>query len=195
MRVHPILTKGGDLVNVVPNEAVLETLVRGKTLETFADASVKTDRSFKAGALAMGAGYRIETMPGYLPSLWQPAPEEVADAVKALAGEKTVYEVRPEEHSGGSTDVGDVQHLLPVITFNTGGAVGGLHQVDFDIVDEEEAYVLTAKIFALSAYRMLKNGAEVTKRTKQEYHPRFADKQEYIAFMDSFNKVEEADIE
>ena len=93
----------------------------------------------------MGAGYRIETMPGYLPSLWQPAPEEMADAVKALAGEKTVYEVRPEEHSGGSTDVGDVQHLLPVITFNTGGAVGGLHQVDFDIVDEEEAYVLTAR--------------------------------------------------
>ncbi len=68
VRVHPILTKGGDLVNVVPNEAVLETLVRGKTLEAFADASVKTDRSFKAGALAMGAGYRIETMPGYLPS-------------------------------------------------------------------------------------------------------------------------------
>lgn len=32
VRVHPILTKGGDLVNVVPNEAVLETLVRGKTL-------------------------------------------------------------------------------------------------------------------------------------------------------------------
>ena len=62
-------------------------------------------------------------------------------------------------------------------------------------MDEEEAYVLTAKIFALSAYRMLKDGAEVTKRTKQEYHPRLADKQEYIAFMDSFNKVEEADIE
>lgn len=55
--------------------------------------------------------------------------------------------------------------------------------------------MLTAKIFALSAYRMLKDGAEVTKRTKQEYHPRFADKQEYITFMDSFNKVEEADIE
>ena len=67
--------------------------------------------------------------------------------------------------------------------------------MDFDIVDEEEAYVLTAKIFALSACRMLKDGAEVTKRTKQEYHPRLADKQEYIAFMDSFNKVKEADIE
>ena len=59
---------------------------------------------------AVSYTHLIETMPGYLPSLWQPAPEEMADAVKALAGEKTVYEVRPEEHSGGSTDVGDV-HL------------------------------------------------------------------------------------
>ena len=32
VRVHPIMTKGGDLVNVVPEEAVIETLVRGKTL-------------------------------------------------------------------------------------------------------------------------------------------------------------------
>ena len=67
--------------------------------------------------------------------------------------------------------------------------------MDFDIVDEEEAYVLTAKMFALSAYRMLKDGAAVAKRTKREYHPRFANKQEYIAFMDSFHKVEETDIE
>lgn len=57
VRVHPILTKGGNLVNVVPDEAVIETLVRGKTLEAFADAAEKTDRSFKAGAYALGAGY------------------------------------------------------------------------------------------------------------------------------------------
>ena len=47
VRVHPIMTKGGDLVNVIPDQVVLETLVRGKTLEAFADASAKTDRSFK----------------------------------------------------------------------------------------------------------------------------------------------------
>ena len=62
-------------------------------------------------------------------------------------------------HSGGSTDVGDVQHIQPVLTFNTGGKVNGLHTVDFDIVDEELAYIVTAKIFALSAYRLLRNGA------------------------------------
>ena len=41
--------------------------------------------------------------------------------------------------------MGDVQHLQPVLTFNTGGKVSGLHSVDFDIVDEELAYVVTAK--------------------------------------------------
>ena len=79
------------------------------------------------------------------------------------------------------------------------GSTGSIGTRALQVIEEHpdryEAYVLTAKIFALSAYRMLKDGAEVTKRTKQEYHPRFADKQEYIAFMDSFNKVEEADIE
>lgn len=191
VRVHPIMTKGGDLVNVVPEEAVIETLVRGKTKEAFADAAAKTDRSFKAGALALGAGYRIETMPGYLPSLPQGAPDELVEAIEELAEGKTVTRTPLDSHVGGSTDVGDVQHLLPVITFRTGGVTGGLHQTDFRVVDEEEAYILTAKIFAVSAYRMLKDGAQLAKQVKESYHPVFASKEEYIEFMDKFNSVEE----
>ena len=62
-------------------------------------------------------------------------------------GEKDYQIVQEDTHaySGGSTDVGDVQHLQPVLTFNTGGKVSGLHSVDFDIVDDELAYVVTAK--------------------------------------------------
>ena len=43
VRVHPIMTKGGDLVNVIPNEAVIETLVRANNTEASLDASEKTD--------------------------------------------------------------------------------------------------------------------------------------------------------
>ena len=87
--------------------------------------------------------------------------------------------------SGGSTDVGDVQHLQPVFTFNTGGAVGsGLHSVDFDVNDEELAYIVTAKIFALTAYRLLKGGAVAAKKLVDDYKPIFT-KQEYIDFMES----------
>lgn len=191
VRVHPIMTKGGNLVNVVPDEAVIETLVRAKTLEAFTDAAEKTDRSFKAGAIALGAGYRIETMPGFLPPLPQAAPQEMVEIVKELVPDREVRLVSPTRHSGGSTDVGDVQQLMPVITFNTGGAKGGLHQSAFEITDEEEAYILTAKIFALSAYRLLRDGAATAKRVVKEYHPKFQNKEEYTAFMDRFNCVEE----
>ena len=39
------MTKGGDLVNVVPNEAVIETLVRANNTKAILDASEKTDRA------------------------------------------------------------------------------------------------------------------------------------------------------
>lgn len=194
IRVHPILTKGGNIVNVIPDEAVIETLVRGKTLEAFTDASNKTDRAFKAGALAIGAGIRIETMPGYLPSLRQTVPDEVRDIIHELLPDKTVSETPDNEHGAGSSDLGDLEHLQPVVSFMTGGISGGLHQSDFEIVDEEEAYITTAKIFALSAYRLLRNDAAVAKKLVADYKPRFKNKEEYISFVEQFNKVEENDI-
>lgn len=194
VRVHPIMTKGGNLVNVVPDEAVIETLVRGRTKEAFSDASMKTDRSFMAGAMAMGAGYRIETMPGYLPSLPMAMPEEIVEVMREAAAPKKVNTDVLEKHMGGSTDVGDVQHLMPVLTFNTGGVSGGLHQSEFAVYDEEEAYILTAKIFALGAYRMLKDGAALAKEVKDGYHPVFQSKEEYIEFLNKFYSVEESEI-
>ena len=38
IRVHPIMTEGGDLVNVVPETVNIETLVSGTTLESIKDA-------------------------------------------------------------------------------------------------------------------------------------------------------------
>lgn len=152
VRVHPIMTKGGDLVNVIPNEAIIETLVRANNTKAILDA-----------------------------------PEELVEAAKLAAGDKYNVNVvdATSTPSGGSTDVGDVQHLQPVFTFNTGGAVGsGLHSVDFDVNDEELAYIVTAKIFALTAYRLLKGGAAAAKRLVDDYKPIFT-KQEYIDFMES----------
>ena len=119
VRVHPIITKGGNLVNVVPDEVVVETLVRAKTIEAFTDAAKKTDRSFHAGATAMGAKVEITTLPGYLPTLAEEALPELKRAAELSAPETNVIEA--SGHTGGSTDVGDVQHLMPVYTFNTGG--------------------------------------------------------------------------
>lgn len=191
VRVHPIMTRGGDLVNVVPEEAVIETLVRAKTLEAIQDADRKTDRSFLAGAAALGAGVVIETMPGYLPGLPQDTPEAIVRAVREAEGEDRVALADLQKHSGGSTDVGDVQHLMPVFTFNTGGMAGGLHTSVFDIVDEEQAYLDTARVFAVYAYELLRDGAALANQAVREYQPRFADKEAYIAYLDQFRTTVE----
>lgn len=187
VRVHPILTQGGDLVNVVPETAVLETLVRAKRLEAMQDASQKTDRSFQAGALALGAGLTIETLPGYLPSIPQGTPEDIVKAVREVIAPDRVHLADLDEFDSTSTDVGDVQHLLPVLTFHTGGKVGPLHGSDFDIVDEEEAYLDTARVFAIYAYQLLKDGASLARQLKADYRPVFASRKAYCAYLDQLN--------
>ena len=188
VRVHPIITKGGNLVNVVPDEVVVETLVRAKTIEAFTDAAKKTDRSFHAGATAMGAKAEITTLPGYLPTLAEEALPELKRAAELSAPETNVIEA--SGHTGGSTDVGDVQHLMPVYTFNTGGVKGGLHQVEFEVTDEEEAYIVTAKMFALGAYGLLKEKAARSRELVKNYKPVFENSAKYAEFMDQFDSKE-----
>ena len=188
VRVHPIITKGGNLVNVVPDEVVVETLVRAKTIEAFTDAAKKTDRSFHAGATAMGAKVEITTLPGYLPTLAEEALPELKRAAELSAPETNVIEA--SGHTGGSTDVGDVQHLMPVYTFNTGGVKGGLHQVEFEVTDEEEAYIVTAKMFALGAYGLLKEKAARSRELVKNYKPVFENSAKYAEFMDQFDSKE-----
>jgi metal-dependent amidase/aminoacylase/carboxypeptidase family protein len=193
VRVHPIITKGGDLVNVIPDEVVLETLVRGKNTGAILDADRKTDRAYKAGADALGAGYEIETMPGYLPQIPGAANPSLVEAVKLAAPGKEFRLVEAAYHGGGSTDVGDLQHVQPVLTFHTGGVTGAAHSPDFDVVDEDEAYILTAKIFALGAYGLLKNGAERARETVDNYQPVFT-RETYIEFMESLIRKERKEV-
>ena len=189
IRVHPIMTEGGDLVNVVPETVKIETLVRGKTLESIKDASLKVDRAFKAGALALGAGIEITTAPGYLPGLPSIAEQPLIDASVASHGNYKIEEFDINSHSAASTDVGDLQHVKPVLIFRTGGSRGGLHTVNFSITDEELAYIVPAKIFALTTYNLLKNNAEELLKIKNTFNKKLSEK-EYIEFRDSMKTVE-----
>jgi amidohydrolase len=190
VRIHPIITKGGNLVNVVPNEVVIETLVRAKTTEAILDADKKTDRAFKAGAAAVGAGIEIETMPGYLSQVPAKANPLVYEAAKQAQPGKTVKKADIKRHGTGSSDVGDLAHIQPILHFSTGGVTGDLHSQYFAVTDEEEAYISTAKIFALSAYKLLKDGAKGAKEVVANYKPKYT-KDEYISFMESLIRHEE----
>ena len=59
-RVHGIVTKGGDVPNVVPAHAVGKWFVRERSLERLAELEERVHGCFRAGALATGCTVSIE---------------------------------------------------------------------------------------------------------------------------------------
>lgn len=187
VRIHPILTRGGDLVNVIPNDVRFETMVRGKTAEAIADASAKVDRALKAGALALGAEVEISTLPGYMPLVNDPAMSNLfKENFLTFYGED---EWQDTGHRTGSTDMGDVSYIMPALHPHVGGFSGTGHGSDWAIADQYLAYVLPAKLMAMTVIDLLAGGADGAESILDGYTPKMT-KDEYLAFMRS-NAVDE----
>jgi metal-dependent amidase/aminoacylase/carboxypeptidase family protein len=179
IRVHPIITHGGSQVNVIPGEVRLETYVRGRTVDAILDAQKKVDRAFKAGALALGARVEIETLPGYMPM--------TCDATMARHYEANAAQLVGTEHyrkighRTGSTDMGDLSMVMPVLHPYVGGAVGTGHGADFAITDPQLAYVTNAKALAAMAVDMLADGAAGAREVLKAAKPPMT-REQYLAF-------------
>lgn len=182
VRNHPIITKGGDAVNVVPEEVCLETQVRAKTYDAMMDASEKNDRAFRAGAMAFGAKVEITDKQGFLPIIPSAPIGALKDAAALLEG-VSVAEMDPHAHNVASTDVGDLTYVKPVVNFTMKGFTGSLHGADFTITDENKAYIVPAKMMALTVYQLLKDGAAQAKEVVRDFKPTFTtdEYREYVA--------------
>jgi len=181
IRVHPIITKGGDVVNVVPADVRLETYVRGKNLDAILDASAKVERALKAGGDAVGAQTSIENVPGYLPILQDAELTRIAqENGRSLLGDRGM---RDAGFMGGSFDVGDLSHVLPVVHPFVGGTRGSLHTAEFTITDYEAAAVLPAKLMAMTVIDLLADGAQAARRVTQGFKPLLT-KAAYLELMD-----------
>jgi hypothetical protein len=62
--------------------------------------------------------------------------------------------------------------------------LGEAHSASFAVVDPEIAYILPAKIMALTVYNLLKNGTEKAIEIKSNFKPVLT-KKDYIDYMNS----------
>jgi len=180
IRVHPIITKGGALVNVIPDEVILETYVRGASVQAILDAEKKVDRSLQAGAMALGARVEITTLPGYLPRVLHTDLVRAyqANAV-ALVGENEWLE---PTFGAGSTDMGDVSQIMPAIEALARGATGTGHGANYRICDPDLAYIIPAQAAAMTLIDLLADGARGAQDILAQHKPAMS-KAEYLAFM------------
>lgn len=187
IRVHPVITKGGDLVNVVPAEVCMETYVRGRTAEAILDANAKVDRALRAGALAMGAQVEIETLPGYMPLKNN---EKLSHLFKVnsqnLFGAEEFCEVG---HRTGSTDMGDLSHVMPALHPYMSGASGPGHSVDWHISDKEMGYIGPAKALANMVVDLLHGDAIEAQKVLDGYEPEMS-KAAFLKFQNYLYKSE-----
>jgi amidohydrolase len=187
IRVHPIITHGGSQVNVIPGEVRMETYVRGRTVDAILEAERKVDRAFRAGALALGAKVEIETLPGYMPMRCdETMAERFRDTMTALVGEEHYRRIG---HRTGSTDMGDLSQVMPILHPYIGGARGTGHGADFEIVDEHLAYLGPAKALAAMVVDMLADGALGAREVIARAKPPMT-RESYLAFQRSLARRE-----
>lgn len=186
IRVHPIITKGGDVVNIVPAEVKMESYVRGKTAKGIEDANMKVNRSLIAGAKAVGANIEINEIPGYFPLEKYKALDDLFyENSKEFVDES---EIGQGFHLGGSLDMGDLSQILPTLHPFIGGIEGGLHTREFKLVDRELAYIIPAKVMAMTLIDLLYEGAGKAKAILKEYKPPMT-KEEYLKSQEEKSKM------
>ena len=187
IRIHPIITKGGDAVSVVPAEVRMETFVRGGSLEAILDANRKVDRCLRAGAMAMGAEVEIHTIPGYLP-------QRNDKRMGGIFGENIEALFGPGEfhiggHRTGSTDMGDLAHMMPVIHPYVVAAEGKAHGADWRINEPQHGYLTPAKLLAMTAIDLLHGDAAPAREILAKFEPAMT-KEAYLAFQRGLFKKE-----
>ncbi len=186
IRVHPIITKGGDIVNVVPADVKMETYVRGSTIEGMKEANKKVNRSLKAGAMAVGARVEIQEIPGYLPL-------KIDNNLDELFKENLLSFIKEEEirmggAMAGSTDFGDLTQIMPGIHPMIGGVIGAAHTREFSMVDPNLAYIIPAKAFAMTVIDLLYDDGSLAKSIIKEFKPSMT-RDEYLKFLEDSSTI------
>jgi amidohydrolase len=185
IRVHPIITKGGDLVNIVPDDVHLEAYVRGLSIDGIRDANAKVNRALQAGAMAVGAQVKITEIPGYMPLVNTPGLD--------VAFRENLLPLLPENEIveggefAGSTDFGDISQIMPSLLAVFGGVSGALHTKDFHLEDPKMAYVIPAKAIAFTIIDLLFDGASGAEQVIGDFQAKMT-KEEYFEFQEEMSR-------
>jgi amidohydrolase len=132
-RIHGIVTKGGDVPNVVPAHTTARYMFRSETLDQLEELRVKVRRCFEAGAIATGCTMEIDESENPYAHMRHDPDLVAAYRRNAEALGRTFPDLPELERVAASTDMGNVSlavpSMHPMIGIGGEGAVN--HQREF----------------------------------------------------------------
>ena len=187
IRIHGIITNGGDSVNIIPDKVTMDYMLRGPSVETMLSLNERFDHAVLYAAKAAECEATVESLNGYMPMLDN---EELG----RLLG-KTAEELFPgiqydynRTFYASSTDMGDVGTVVPAVHGYTPGAKGTGHGVDYGIADPQAAYVDSSLLSAVFAVKLLYGDAAPARKIAAK-RDGLLSIPEYIRVIDKINQT------
>lgn len=174
VRIHGIITDGGQAINVIPDRAAAEFCIRSMDNRYLGEVVEKVLNCARGASLATGTGLSIaETEYPYDAMLTNRVLGQIFwDSLKEVSEKE--WNERKEEVGAGSTDMGNVSLVVPSIqplVAITDREVA-VHTAEFArLCGTPQAYKVmleVGKAMALAGYKVLRNPA-LLERIKEEF--------------------------
>lgn len=184
VRIHGVITHGGDVANVVPDHASARFYLRAATRPTLNDVYEKFENIVRAAALSTGATYKFGLFQNSVDNtVVTPSFDAVYEKHLNAYGEKVTQPIPAK--GGGSTDVGNISQVVPTIQphISISDTYIAGHSIEFKEASRSEkgldSIALGAKVLARTAYDLIVD-AELLAEIKAEHAENFAAQDEAV---------------
>lgn len=171
IRVHLMTTLGGQSVNAVPSQTILEGYIKAINFEVLSITENKIDNAAVHCAAAIGAECQIETTKGFYPLDQSRALSNLLRPhMITCVGDSAIID---EQKSFAAGDLGDISLFKPTIQFGFSGCKGTVHGRDFMMENSLEALIYPVFVLHNSIMNML-NDPDKIRQIKESYKPKMS---------------------
>lgn len=172
IRIHGIITDGGEAPNIIPEYAAARFFIRGETWEETTEVSEKVQNIARGAALQTGASVEIKRFQNEVHEFQiNTALDQVVEQELLKVGEEIDY---TPKKSFGSTDSGNVSRVVPTahphVKIGPDSLVGHTKEFREAAISTlgDEALIKSAKVLALSGLKLIED-EEALKTIKEEF--------------------------
>lgn len=185
IRWHPVMRDAEGAVNNIPERVLIESYLRGASMDAIKRENKKINRALAGAALAMGAKVELHDRPGYAAGIFDKNFMRVMERSCADIVGRDKVSFNYNARGGGSTDMSDLACVMPTAWFNVnGGYTGCGHQINYKVTNPYRLTVDSAKAQLVVLDALLKNSAAAAKDVIAKFKPRYPSIKAYLKSID-----------